>query len=301
MPFRVESYGKQLKGVNLRNRVVIDDQPPNKRVLTDQAIALAVQSKWEEAADLNRKLISFYPQEAEAHNRLGKALTELGQYGAALEAYSQALAADPGNGIARRNIERLKVLAEREAAGTLTAVKNPKMDPRLFVEEAGKTSVTALLQPASAAVLARMNSGDLVRLQPGAGTLRVVDNGNELLGVLETKLGQRIMNYMAKGNQYQAAVMTVDSGEIKIFIRETVQHPSLAGKPTFTPRVDNAHRAYTRDSLFRVDPDEDDEDMEDSDGDYNDRDRGDEEHDDEDSPNIMSELEQSFDIEREEE
>jgi Flp pilus assembly protein TadD len=48
-----------------------------KRTLTEQAIAAATGARWDEAADVNRKLLEYGP-EAEAENRLAKALWELG-------------------------------------------------------------------------------------------------------------------------------------------------------------------------------------------------------------------------------
>src|SRR5262245_427611 len=47
--------------------------------------------------------------DAEAENRLAKALWELGELGAAREHYQTALALDPTNRIAERNIDRLRV------------------------------------------------------------------------------------------------------------------------------------------------------------------------------------------------
>ena len=48
-----------------------------KRTLTEQAIAAATAAAWEEAAEINRKLIEYGP-EAEAENRLAKSLWEMG-------------------------------------------------------------------------------------------------------------------------------------------------------------------------------------------------------------------------------
>ncbi len=282
---------------------LVEDRAPNKRQLAEHAIALALQGRWEEAVQANRRLLTYYPQEADAYNRLGKALTELGRYGEAREAYSQALRLDPGNSIARRNMDRLKGLVDRTGSGVVTAGKGEKMDPRLFVEEPGKTGVTTLQRPAGGDVLARMNSGDLVRLQPSGHALLVQNSAGEQLGEIEPKLARRLMHFMTAGNQYQAAVMSVDDREARVFIRETLQHPSLSGRPTFPTRSESSHRGYTRDSLFRYELEEDDEDFDDADGDYadRDRDRHDEEHEEEEGATLIHDLDHGFDIEREEE
>ena len=58
------------------------NQTRMKRQLADQAIAQATAAQWSEAADTNRKLLELGP-DAEAENRLAKALWELGELGAA--------------------------------------------------------------------------------------------------------------------------------------------------------------------------------------------------------------------------
>ena len=49
----------------------------------------------------------MFPNEVDAYNRLGKALTELGRYAEARDAYAHAVKLDPLNGIAAKNLQRL--------------------------------------------------------------------------------------------------------------------------------------------------------------------------------------------------
>jgi tetratricopeptide (TPR) repeat protein len=281
---------------------LVDDRAPNKRQLADQAIAFAVQGRWEEAVQANRRLLAFYPNDAEAYNRLGKALTELSRYGEARDAYSRALAADPGNSIARRNLDRLKVLADRDERAA-PAARVEKINPRLFVEEPGKTIVTTLQNPAAPEVLARSNAGDLVKLRAKGRTLTVENAAGEVLGEVEPKLAHRIISVMGLGNQFVAAVKAADDREVRIFIRETVQHPSLANRPTFPTRADSTTRAYTRDTLFRDYLEEEDEEYDEAEGEYVERERvnHEEEAEEEETPTLVHDLDHSFDIDREEE
>jgi Flp pilus assembly protein TadD len=71
-----------------------------RRVLPERAIALAMQNRWSEAADVNRKIIELYPNDSDAYNRLGKALMEMGLYRDALITYQRAIELDPNNIIA---------------------------------------------------------------------------------------------------------------------------------------------------------------------------------------------------------
>ena len=77
-----------------------------KRQGSEQAIALALESKWEEAANLNRTILAAHPSDVEAWNRLGKSLLELGRFREAHEAYGHSVQLDPVNTIAKRNIVR---------------------------------------------------------------------------------------------------------------------------------------------------------------------------------------------------
>ncbi|HEV7216573.1 MAG TPA: tetratricopeptide repeat protein [Chloroflexota bacterium] len=279
----------------------VGDRVPNKRQLSEQAIALALQGRWEDAVQINRRLLTFYPNEADAYNRLGKALTELGRYAEARDAYGQAVQADPGNAIARRNLERLQLLTERQVSGETAGNKAEKLDPRLFVEEPGKTLVTALQHLAPPELLARVNAGDLVRFRIAGRSLLVENAAGEKIGEVDAKLAQRLIHFIQVGNQYVAAIKSLDGREVRVFIRETVQHPSLAGRATFPTRADSAHRAYTRDTLFRLDADDEDEEYDEAEGDFVERDHHDEDSDDDEPTVAGHELERGFEIDHEEE
>src|SRR5215469_16509928 len=109
-----------------------------RKQLVEQAIKLASQSQWEEAVAVNRSLLSQFPRDPEALNRLGKALSELGQYAEAKKAYAETLEINPANSIARKNLERLSHLGD-EAGDHAPKAAAERIDPRLFIEETGKT------------------------------------------------------------------------------------------------------------------------------------------------------------------
>src|SRR5687767_16030755 len=93
-----------------------DERARLKRLLPERAIELAMQNRWPEAADVNRKIIELYPNDADAYNRLGKALSEMGRYRDALATYQKAIGLDPNNVIAKKNVERLVHLADKAPA-----------------------------------------------------------------------------------------------------------------------------------------------------------------------------------------
>src|SRR3970040_2460283 len=89
-----------------------EDKGKVRRQQAEAAIQLALQGRWDEAASLNKSIIGVFPTDVDAYNRLGKAMTELGRYGEAREAYKKALEIDPLNTIARKNVSRLASLGE---------------------------------------------------------------------------------------------------------------------------------------------------------------------------------------------
>lgn len=226
-----------------------DERARTRRMRTEQAIQMAMQSRWEEAAGLNREILAAYPDDVDAWNRLGKALMELGRYTEAREAYGKALELDRNNTIAKRNLQRLEGLTEAAPKPSEAAAK---LTPRLFIEETGKTGVTTLQRPA-AELLARMTPGDQVVLKPQDGSLAVTTTNGEYLGEVEARIGLRLMKLMEGGNQYAAALTAVTPEGAQVIIKEVYQHPSQAGRPSFPPAAVGAEgfRPYTKATLVR--------------------------------------------------
>jgi len=219
-----------------------------RRQRAEQAIQLAMQSRWEEATRANRAIIALFPSDVDAYNRLGKALTELGRYGKAREAYGKAQELEPGNAIARKNLERLASLSKARRGRAAAA---QRVDPQLFIEETGKTGVT-LLQRVAAGVVPKMTAGDRVELRPRGNALVVEDAQGEYLGEVEPKLGLRLLKLMESGNRYAAAIASVNNSNCRVIIKEVYQHPSLAGRPSFPVAVvGEGVRPYTKESLLR--------------------------------------------------
>ena len=135
------------------------------RQLAEQAIAQATAARWPEAAETNRRLLEL-GADSEAENRLAKAHWEMGELAIAREHYQKALALDPTNRIAERNIDRLKMLLVEAGEKTVPAKEGSKAPVSIFVEETGKTGFAHLTSLARPAELAQVNPGDAVELVP---------------------------------------------------------------------------------------------------------------------------------------
>ncbi len=243
-----------------------------KRQLVEQAIAAATAADWAEAARINERILELGP-DTEAENRLAKAFWELGELASAREHYQAALAIDPTNRIAERNIARLRVLLNEAGKRTVPAKPGSKAPVSIFVEETGKTGF-AHLDPrtlASPRDLAQVNPGDAVELMPDGPRLRAVSNGVEI-GVVEPRVAARLLKLIAEGNKYAAGVTSLGDKDVRIIIREVYQDPRNYGKVSFpTAAKVSDLRPYTKGTLVReemeleeeLELDEEDEEIED--------------------------------------
>src|SRR5689334_18572886 len=162
-----------------------EDRLRQKRTKSEQAISLAMKNRWDEAAQVNREILDMFPNEVDAFNRLGKALTELGKYNEARDAYSQAVKLDPLNGIASKNLQRLGKLAE----GAVVPAPSP-VDPRLFIEESGKTTLTQLTDVRRGDAAAKLSAGDQLQIERRGNQVVVTDTTGNEIGRIEPKLEQ---------------------------------------------------------------------------------------------------------------
>lgn len=237
-----------------------EDKARFKRQRTARAIELAMASRWEDAISENRQIIASFPEEADAHNRLGKALSETGKIKEAREAYQRALEIDPGNSIARKNLERLQTLKAKAEPD-----KAQQVDTSLFIEEMGKTGVTTL-RPTNMKLLATLSAGDEVSLAPVGSRLTVETAGGDYIADVEPKLALRLSKLIAGGNKYAAAVAGLEAESVRVIIKETFQDPSQVGRLSFPAgKAGEVVRPYTKDSILRADADEDEDSADDTD------------------------------------
>ncbi len=229
-----------------------------KKQWTEQAIKEAQEGQWEGAVTTNKDLLNLFPQEPEAYNRLGKAYSELGQYSEARQAYAQTLKYSPANVIAKKNLTRLETL--QDTSRPVTSGATDRIDPRLFIEETGKTGLTELTNLAPVAILTRVGVGDRVNLRVEGHRLLVQNAAEETIGQIEPRLANRLITFIAGGNRYAAGILAIESGVVRIIIHEDYQHPSMFGKVSFPSQGSGEQvRAYIKDSILRYDRDEEDD------------------------------------------
>lgn len=244
-----------------------DTSNRQRRQLGDAAISHATRGEWEEAVDANRQLLELGP-DTDTYNRLGKALAELGRHREALEAYEQALARDATNRIAERNVDRLRVLLAAGGDGkrATPSKKNGRPEKAAaahFIEEMGKTGHARLVSLAPPRQLAPLSPGDAVELVAD-GEQVAARAGDLEVGLVEPRVGTRLLKLMATGNRYEAAITVLHEDEVRIIIREVFAHPSNFGKVSFpgsaAARAGDV-RPYMKGSALRYDDEEESEEL----------------------------------------
>lgn len=209
-----------------------EDQSRMRRQLTQEAIDLAMQGRWKEAVEINQEILESFPMDPDTHNRLGRALLELGRYQEARQSYQQSLELDPYNSIAKKNLSRLALLGDQDA----TPQGEPqRVIPQLFISETGRTGVMALEHQAPPQVLGRKAAGDEVFLKVHSQRLILEDSQGVYLGEIEARHAPRLIRLMEGGNLYTAAIASISGDQVRVIVRETYQHPDQAGRLSFPP------------------------------------------------------------------
>jgi len=214
----------------------------------DEAVQLAIAGKWDDAVKLNKFIVESFGTDEETQNRIGKALSELGKLKDAKAAYEVALKLNPMNTIAKKNAARINTLLHQKEG---LKVGGTRVDLNLFVEEMGKTIVTAL-EGASADICSKVAAGDVAELKVDGDSIVAETSRGVKLGTLEAKLARRLIKFMRGGNRYQGGVTACDGNTVKLIVRETYQDPKFAGKPSFPMRRKREveFRPYTKESLL---------------------------------------------------
>jgi hypothetical protein len=221
-----------------------------KRQGSKQAIALAMQGRWEEVVAANKTLLESFPDDIDSYNRLGRAYMELGDYALAKDSYEKAIKLDPYNSIAQKNLNRLSLLRGSAKAGE---VKLQRVDPQSFIKEVGKAGTVNLTSLAKPEILAKLVTGEALDLKVKGANLAVNNSSGEYVGQVDPRHGQRLIKFLKGGNKYSAAVVSAAAeGNVTVIIRETYQDPSQVGKLSFPQKEgEQTHWTPVGDRMIR--------------------------------------------------
>lgn len=204
--------------------------------LKTQAIQIALNGNWTEAAHLNIEILKENPNDTDALNRLAFALLALGNKKEAKETYERVLAIDPLNAIAQRGLKRV-------SSSSSPTIMPTHLLSNMFLEESGKTKIVSLLNTAPASQLRNLQVGQTVVLNKKRMKMFVQDAKKGYIGVLPDDLAKRLIKFMDGGNCYAAYVKSANDHGVMIFIKEVKRAAKFKNQPSFL-FGDKTHLAF---------------------------------------------------------
>ena len=201
-----------------------------KRQMSQDARNIALTGDWERSLEINTTFLERFPRDAQALNRKGRALLELGRLQESWDAYSEALNADPANMIARRNLQRLEMLAASDApiVGAGEQVSSPRGG--VFIEEIGKTWVDELTRAVDDGILATVSPGEQLDFTIDGANVMVSSRDGKHLGELEQRIAQRLIDLIGAGIVFEIYALGMSGHSLRFILRETHRDPSLVGR-----------------------------------------------------------------------
>jgi hypothetical protein len=202
--------------------------------LKSEAVTAALAGNWDVAAGLNYQASEQDPDDVGTYNRLATALIELGRFSEARTAANNALSRDPDNKIARKHADRLAQLDGPVASAPSTS--GSRMALR-FITDSAKATVTELLNPAPAKVLATVSPGQQLFQKDNGVRMELHTRAGERIGTLEVHIAQRLRKLISSGNDYDFSVAKLSDVALAVLISETACAPGMSSVVSFPPSL----------------------------------------------------------------
>lgn len=197
--------------------------------LEDQAIDSALKCNWEQAIEINKKILLDETDDVEALNRLARAYYETGDIKNAKKTTDLVLEIEPSNKIAEKAISKYK----SNKAGSNNPTDHANIDISDFIEETGTTKQTLLLNICSDNLISTLNSGDELLLATHSHKVSVTTLDKKYVGKLADDLSARIRLFTKNGYHYKTIVKSTDKKCIRVIIRETKRGKGFEDKQSF--------------------------------------------------------------------
>lgn len=208
-----------------------------------KAIDAALESRWDEALKLNKRIIKLDPQNVDALNRQARCYMEMGKSNLAKKYYSEALKFDPYNPIALKNLKIMKSFKSKEK--NFVPNNNGKLSPSLFLQEPGKTKMVSLLKVAEPQKLSLAFCGMKVDMAIKNRKITIVDGHNNYLGVLPDDINHQMLRLIKGGNKFEIIIKSVKVNGLSIIIKEIFRSKRFKNQPSFPEYSDSSTALLT--------------------------------------------------------
>lgn len=200
--------------------------------LARRAIAAALAQDWQEALRINSAILTTNPDDTDALNRAARASLQLGDVKSAVSFSQKVLEIDPLNSIAAKCVARCSFFESAGDAGRVIENYSHSAD-HTFMEIPGRTKIVSLINICEPAIIARLDAGALVLMQPRQHRVAITTTDTTYIGRLPDDIAMRIIYLVRNGNEYTTRIKSLTDNEVKVFIKETKRHSSIEHIPSF--------------------------------------------------------------------
>ncbi len=213
--------------------------------LEQQAINAAIQTKWEEAIEINKKILKLDKKNVDTHLRIAFALLQANKTARAKKYYKAALKLQPGNHSITENLERIKVLESKK--NKVPKDKFVNLDPNLFLETPGKTRSIVLVNPGQKNILAQLTIGQHVFLMPKKRKIEVRTQGKEYIGSLPDDISKRLTIFIKAGSEFAVYIKEANLNRVVVFVREERKGKKVMKYTSFPTNIQSKLTELTKD------------------------------------------------------
>ena len=174
---------------------------------------------------------------------------ELGELSECREILCRVISLAPYNKIAKKNLARvdeMDAIPNRSKSSKKSVVERGS-----FIEDSGKSATVNLENCPENISSVELLSGDQVVLSPKLSCIEVYSNESQFLGVVDRRIGRRLIKLISGGNAYEATLIGVDQSRVALMIRETYRAPGLSNVSSFPNKINTDQRAQLREGLLR--------------------------------------------------
>ena len=194
-------------------------------MLQKQAIEHAKKGEWAEAVAKNQEILSVYPRDIAALNRLGFGYIQLQKTKEAKQTYHQVLEIDRLNAVAKKYLSQL----EKKKVVQLKNISSIQD----FIEEPGKSRVIILDRLSGAESLNHLPVASELVLKLKGRYITVNTKEGEYIGSLPEDISFHLASLMKTGNEYTCVLRSGSKQECSVFIKETFRSPQNQNLPSF--------------------------------------------------------------------
>ncbi len=180
--------------------------------LTQKAVQAAKNLDWDQAAQLNQKVLELQPKNLGALNRLGLAYLQQGKKHQAKQTFKSVLKLDKYNKIAKKNLTKIE-------NNKVASINNFAQDS--FIEEPGKAKNIELIRTADSDSLSTISIGQKCYLEPKSKYISVnTVQDDQYLGTLPKEISQRLIKLIKNGNTYTCSVQICHDEQCSVHLTE---------------------------------------------------------------------------------